>query len=76
MHTHLKRKIAFALIMGMVTTGIVSFALIALNLGFSNRFALVWLRSWAVGYLIAAPAILIIGPRLQAKIEHLIPQPG
>lgn len=73
MNTQLKRKIAFALSMGIVTTGIVSFVLIALNLGFSDRFALVWLRSWGAGYVIAIPAILMIGPRLQAQIDRLIP---
>ena len=36
MNTQLKRKIAFALSMGIVTTGIISFVLLALNLGFSN----------------------------------------
>ena len=41
MNTQLKRKVAFALSMGIVTTGIVSFVIIALNLGFSDRFALV-----------------------------------
>ena len=73
MTTQLKRKIAFALSMGIVTTGIVSFVLIALNVGFSDRFALVWLRSWGVGYAIAIPAILMIGPRMQARIDRLIP---
>lgn len=72
MNTQLKRKIAFALSMGIVTTGIVSFVLIALNLGFSDRFAWVWLRSWGVGYAIAIPAILMIGPRLQARVDRLI----
>lgn len=72
MNIHLKRKIAFAVTMGLVTTGIVSFVLIALNLGFSDRFALVWLRSWGVGYLLAIPAILVIGPRLQAQVDRLI----
>ncbi|MFC5302870.1 DUF2798 domain-containing protein [Azospira restricta] len=73
MNTHLKRKIAFALSMGVVTTGIVSFVLIALNLGFSEKFAFVWLRSWGIGYVIVIPAILMIGPRLQGKIDRLIP---
>jgi hypothetical protein len=72
MNTQLKRKVAFALSMGIVTTGIVSFVIIALNLGFSDRFALVWLRSWGVGYAIAIPAILMIGPRLQAQVDRLI----
>lgn len=73
MNTQLKRKIAFALAMGMVTTGIVSFAIIALNVGFSQRFAMAWLPSWGVGYAVAIPAILLIGPRLQALVDRLIP---
>jgi hypothetical protein len=72
MHTQLKRKIAFALSMGVVTTGIISFTLIALNLGFSGRFLQVWLRSWSVGYLIVIPVILLVGPRLQAQVDRLI----
>lgn len=62
MNTRLKRKIAFALSMGVVTTGIISFTVIALNVGFSEKFAWVWLRSWGVGYAIAIPVILAIGP--------------
>ena len=72
MNTQLKRKIAFSLLMGIVTTGIISFVLLTLNLGFSNEFALAWLRSWAVGYVIVIPAILLIGPRLQARVDRLI----
>jgi hypothetical protein len=34
----------------------------------------VWLRSWAVGYALAIPAILLIGPRLQAQVNRLFPQ--
>jgi len=73
MSTQLKRRIAFALSMGVVTTGIISFALLALNLGFSDRFALTWLRSWGTAYLIVIPAILLLGPQLQAQIDRLIP---
>ncbi|KUM54622.1 DUF2798 domain-containing protein [Rheinheimera sp. EpRS3] len=72
MNMQLKRKIAFALSMGVVTTGIISFVLIALNLGFVQGFVLTWLKSWGMAYLIVIPAILLIGPRLQAKIEQII----
>ena len=67
-----KRKIAFALLMGIVTTGIISFSLLALNLGFSGEFPRIWLRSWGIGYAIVIPAILLIGPRLQAQVGRLI----
>lgn len=72
MNTQLKRKIAFALAMGVVTTGIISFAILALNLGFSKGFVLTWLRSWGIAYVIVIPAILLIGPRLQAQIDRRI----
>jgi hypothetical protein len=72
MHVKLKRKIAFALLMGIVTTGIISFVLIALNVGFSETFAQIWLRSWGITYVVVVPAILLIGPALQAQIGCLI----
>jgi hypothetical protein len=67
-----KRKIAFALSMGIVTTGIISFVLLALNVGFSERFALLWLQSWGIAYAVVVPAILLTGPVLQAQIDRLI----
>ena len=72
MNLQLKRRLAFALAMGVVTTGIISFVLIALNRGLADGFVLTWLRSWGIGYLIVIPAILLIGPRLQARIDRLI----
>ena len=74
MSKQLQRKVVFALLMGVVTTGIVSFVLIALNLGLGDRFLRIWLRSWAVGYLLAIPAILVIGPRGPALVARRIPQ--
>jgi uncharacterized membrane protein YvlD (DUF360 family) len=73
MDTQLKRRIAFALTMGAVTTGIISFIIIALNLGFTDQFMRLWLRSWGIAYAIVIPAILAIGPRVQAGIDRLIP---
>ncbi|MDK4735693.1 DUF2798 domain-containing protein [Rhizobium sp. CNPSo 3490] len=72
MNTHFKRKIVFALSMGVVTTGLISFTLLAFNLGLSKGFILTWLRSWGIAYLIVIPAILMIGPRLQAQIDRVI----
>jgi hypothetical protein len=46
--------------------------LIALNVGFSEMFALLWLRSWGIAYVVVVPAILLIGPALQAQIDRLI----
>lgn len=72
MNTQLKRKIAFVLWMGGMTTGVISFVILATNLGFSRDFALRWLRSWATGYVIVVPSMLVIGPRVQARVDRLI----
>ena len=72
MNLQTKRKIAFALLMGIVTTGIISFVLIAINLGFASGFATAWLRSWGIAYLVVIPAILLVGPRLQARVDRWI----
>jgi len=67
----MKHRIAFALIMGIITTGIISFILITVNVGFNARFLSIWLRSWSMAYIVVVPAILIIGPRVQKLVDHL-----
>jgi hypothetical protein len=68
----MKQRIAFALIMGIITTCIISFSLIAINLGFTERFLATWLRSWFMSYVIVIPAILLIAPRVQAFVDARI----
>lgn len=70
----MKEKIAFALIMGIVTTGIISFTLITINLGWAHLHLAVWLKSWLVAYLIVIPAILIISPYVEKMVFFLIPK--
>ena len=65
----MKHKITFALLMGIITTGIISFTLISVNIGYTPQFLKIWLKSWGIAYLIVIPALLIIAPRIQKKIE-------
>jgi len=67
----MKQKIAFALLMGIVTTGIISFTLISINIGFGRNFLHIWLRSWGMAYLVVIPAILLVGPQIQKFIDLL-----
>ena len=67
-----KRRIAFALIMGVITTGMISLVILALNRGVSQAFLWAWLRSWLIGYVIVFPTILLVGPKLQAQINRII----
>lgn len=67
----MKTKIAFALLMGIITTCIISFTLVSVNIGYGPLFMKIWLRSWALAYLVAIPAILIIGPQVQKIVDRL-----
>ena len=67
----MKHKIAFALIMGIVATGIVSSILIAINIGINEKFLSIWLKSWLMGYVVVIPAILLIGPKVQLLVDNL-----
>ncbi len=68
----MKNKIAFAMIMGVITTGIISFTLIAVNIGFIDSFIRIWLKSWAMAYAVVIPAILIIGPLVQKFVDRIL----
>jgi hypothetical protein len=70
----MKNKITFALIMGIITTGVISFTLISVNIGFNEKFLRIWLRSWALAYLVVIPAILILGPQVQKLVDYLLKQ--
>ncbi len=67
----MKQRIAFALLMGVVTTCVISFGLVASNLGFGPRFVGMWLHSWLYAYLMVIPAILLIAPLVQRLVDRL-----
>lgn len=57
--------------MGSITTAIISFTLIFINVGFSEKFLRIWLKSWGIAYLVVIPAILIIGPIIQKLVDKI-----
>jgi hypothetical protein len=74
MKTEVKQNIAFALVMGIITTGIISFTLISVNIGFTEYFWKIWIKSWAMAYAVVIPAILFLGPKIQFIVQRLIKQ--
>jgi len=67
----MKHRIAFALIMGIITTGIISFTLISINIGFVSNFLVIWLKSWGMAYLTVIPVILLVGPIVQKLVNTM-----
>jgi hypothetical protein len=72
----MKQRIAFALVMGIITTGIISFTLLSVNIGFTQQFLSIWLRSWVMAYGVVIPAILIIGPQVQRFVDNWFKEKG
>lgn len=70
----MKQKLAFAFLMGIITTCIISFTLVSVNVGYGPLFLAIWLRSWAIAYMVVIPAILIIGPFVQGIVDKLFPK--
>lgn len=59
------------MIMGSITTGIISCTLILINVGFVPNFAVIWLKAWSMAYLVVIPVILLVGPKVQSLVEMM-----
>lgn len=57
--------------MGIITTGLISFTVVSVNLGFTQNFLKTWLSSWMMAYLIVVPVILIVAPQIERLVSFL-----
>jgi hypothetical protein len=73
MNNVLKRRIVHALVMGGLTTGIISFGIISFNMGFFPGFVAAWLLAWVMAYAIVVPTLLLVGPWVQERVNRLFP---
>lgn len=62
----------FATIMAIAMGFFMSFFLTWINTGFTNNFILRWLKSFALGVLIAFPTSLIVAPIAQRIVKKVI----
>lgn len=67
----MKQRIAAAFIMGIITTGLISFTLISINIGFTEKFLARWIKSWGMAYVLIVPVILFVGPKVQKLVSYL-----
>lgn len=68
----LTKKIVFAFLMGAITTGLISFALITINIGFTSSFFKIWIKSWILAYIFVIPAILFIAPKVEQFAHAMV----
>jgi hypothetical protein len=66
----MKNKIVFALLMGIITTGLISLVLIYINTDVTGiAFLLKWLTSWVIAYILVIPCIILISPIVQSMVD-------
>lgn len=61
------------MIMGAITTGIISFVVVSANVGLNARFLAVWPRSWAMAWLVAVPVIILVAPHVERLVRYMFP---
>ncbi|MFJ1288396.1 DUF2798 domain-containing protein [Acinetobacter baumannii] len=57
-----RKEIKTVATIASVVTSYITFILVALNLGFTNKFLFAWLRSWAIAATLVFLSILFVAP--------------
>jgi hypothetical protein len=57
-----RNELKFASLMSLVTTFFVTFVIVMVNVGFTEKFFLIWMRSWLIAFLLVGLSILYIAP--------------
>lgn len=57
-----RKEVKIVSVIAIVVTSYITFILMALNLGFTNMFLQVWLRSWAIAATLVFLSILFVAP--------------
>ncbi len=65
-----KEDIKFAFTMSFITTFFVSLVIVSVNLGFTERFFLVWMRSWLIAFVMVVLAILFVAPLVRQFLSR------
>ena len=69
----LTNRIVFALLMAFTTTSIVVLVTVLSQVGLSEHLFNLWLRTFAVDYLIVVATIVFFAPRLQSRLFRFSP---
>jgi len=68
----MKKKIAFAFLMGLITTGLISLTIVLTNTHLPGfKFFIIWLKSWGIAYVVVVPCILFISPKIEKLIDKI-----
>jgi hypothetical protein len=64
-----KKDISFAIWMSSITTLVVTFVLVSINLGYTADFLFLWMRSWMIAFVMVGLSILFLAPQIRRKLN-------
>jgi hypothetical protein len=59
----------FPIVMSFVTTFFVTIVLVLVNAGYTDQFFRIWLRTWAIAFVLVATAIRYLAPFLRKTLK-------
>ena len=62
----------FSFFMALLMSGIMSFAISVFNLGLPANILVLWLKAWAMAFVIALPAIIMVTPLVRKLVSMVI----
>jgi hypothetical protein len=65
--------ILFSFFMSLILSFILSFANTLINIGLVSDFILIWIRSFAIGFLISLPSALLAISAIRPLVNKIIP---
>ena len=66
-----KANILFVFLVSITMTAVMSFAILAMRLGFSSDFFLIWLSDFVIGCVFSIPTGFLVVPLLRKGIDRL-----
>lgn len=69
-----KFHLVFSLLMGAMMIFVMTFVITAVNVGFSSQFPFIWMKAFAVAYVVGVPVIFFLAPvarRLTARTLNM-----
>ncbi len=64
--------LVFSFFMSLLMSGIMSFAISLINLGWVDGMLWIWLKAWSVAFVIAFPAIVTVTPLVRRLVALVV----
>jgi len=63
--------LVFGIAVSLFMSSCMSFVMTVVNIGFTQRFFIAWIRAFVIGFAVALPVSLIIIPVIRKNIEKV-----